>query len=84
MRSCAEGLSRCSTSLLYDIAPIYGDPSIRTSDGHRQRAAFVGFKRDLRRQHHIASDEVALRNEAPFSARRFNRLLVHVELIKRR
>src|SRR5215213_1457535 len=35
--------------------------------GHRERAAFVGFKRDLLRQHHIASDEVALRNEAPFA-----------------
>jgi len=35
--------------------------------GHRERAAFVGFKRDLLRQHHIASDEVALRSEAPFA-----------------
>jgi hypothetical protein len=35
--------------------------------GHRERATFIGFKGDLLRQHHIASDEVALRNEAPFA-----------------
>src|SRR5215212_581183 len=35
--------------------------------GHRERAAFVGFQGYLLRQHHIASDEVALRNEAPFA-----------------
>ena len=34
---------------------------------HGERAALVCFKGDLLRQHHIGSDEVALRNEAPFA-----------------
>jgi len=34
---------------------------------HREHAAFVGFQGDPLREHHIASDEVALRNEAPFA-----------------
>src|SRR6187455_2980980 len=32
-----------------------------------KRAALVGFKGDLLRQHDIARDEVAIRNEAPFA-----------------
>jgi hypothetical protein len=32
---------------------------------HCERAALVRFKSDILRQHHIASDEVALGNEAP-------------------
>src|SRR5207248_10307395 len=35
--------------------------------GNRKRAALVGFKGDLLRQHDIARDEVAIRNEAPFA-----------------
>ena len=35
--------------------------------GYGKRAPLVGFKSDLLRQHYIASDEVALRDEAPFA-----------------
>src|SRR3954470_23131613 len=35
--------------------------------GYGERPALVGFKRDLLRQHDIARDEVAIRNEAPFA-----------------
>jgi len=37
------------------------------SDGPLRARRAVRFKGDLLRQHHIASDEVALRNEAPFA-----------------
>jgi len=33
----------------------------------RKCTALICFKGDLLRQHHIGSDEVALRNEAPFA-----------------
>ena len=35
--------------------------------GHGKRAALVGFKGDLLRQHDITCDEFALRDEAPFA-----------------
>ena len=35
--------------------------------GYGERAALVGFKGDLLRQHDIARDEIAIRNEAPFA-----------------
>jgi hypothetical protein len=44
-----------------------GGSATRRATGHRERAPLVRFKGDLLRQHDIASDEVALRNEAPFA-----------------
>src|SRR4029453_10044788 len=35
--------------------------------GYGERPALVGFKGDLLRQHDIARDEVAIRDEAPFA-----------------
>src|SRR5215218_4499942 len=35
--------------------------------GNGKRAALVGFKGYLLRQHDVAGDEVAIRNEAPFA-----------------
>ena len=35
--------------------------------GHRQRAALIGFKCDLLRQHDVARGQLAIRNEAPFA-----------------
>src|SRR5690348_12580286 len=35
--------------------------------GYGKRAALVGFKGDLLRQHDIPRDEVAIRNETPFA-----------------
>ena len=35
--------------------------------GYRKGAALIGFERDFLRQHDIARDKVAIRNEAPFA-----------------
>ena len=71
MRHVPTTPSRCSTGLkcpcsTTSLLPT-GTHRHEGAMGHRERAAFVGFKGDLLRQHHIASDEVAIRDKAPFA-----------------
>ena len=52
-----------NTAISHDIVLHRHERAMR----YRKCTALVCFKGNLLRQHHIGSDEVALRNEAPFA-----------------